>query len=91
MYVKRNNEALLLIHCCDGKAINIRLFSRKCVFVVLGTQNAMLMGHIFICFAFLVLLNFSNYLKNSMIFEKTLLNKKHVNLRVVWPYITVMK
>jgi hypothetical protein len=44
MYVLRNTEERSLNHCCSGKAISITY--SECVFVALGTQQAMRMRRI---------------------------------------------
>jgi len=46
MYVQRNTEAHLCNHCCSGRAMNIT--QPVCVFVTLGSQHGMHMGHIIV-------------------------------------------
>jgi len=47
MYVQRNTEARLCNHCCSGRVMSIT--QPVCVFVTLGTQHGMRMGHIIVC------------------------------------------
>jgi len=47
MYVERNSGARSCNHRSSGRAICFT--HSKCVFVDLGNQHAMRMGHIFIC------------------------------------------
>jgi len=42
-----NTEVRLCQHCCNGKALSIT--QPECVFLALGIQHAMHMGHIAIC------------------------------------------
>jgi hypothetical protein len=47
MYVKRKIEMRSCSHCCSGKVMNITWY--VCVFIALGSQQAMRMRQIVIC------------------------------------------
>jgi hypothetical protein len=70
------NETLRRVHCCRGRAINIK--QPECEFVALGIQHAMRMRHIDICGLPRSTILFPHYLINCTIFEKSLLNTKYL-------------
>jgi len=63
------------IHCCSRKAVSITY--SECVFVALGTQHAMSMGHIVMCPALLYNIT-PHYLINCTIFGKKIIEHKIV-------------
>ena len=68
------NATLRRVHCCRGRAINIK--QPECEFVALGIQHALCMRHIDICGLPRSTIHFPHYLINCTIFEKSLLNIK---------------
>ena len=67
-------KARLFNHCCSGETIRITYY--EFVFVVVGTQDAMRVGHIVIYGLPRSTIFFPHYLTNGTIFGNKLLNTK---------------
>ena len=67
MHIQCNNEACSCNHCFRGKAVSIAY--SECVFIALGIQYGMRMGHIVIC-GLRASIMFPHYLIKGKIFGK---------------------
>jgi hypothetical protein len=68
MFVCHTVEARWCNHCCSGKTISITYF--HCVFIALGSQNAMRMRYIVFCYLPGSTMCSPHYVTNGAIFER---------------------